>query len=138
MAGKPWDDPEWLPDRAFENATMESNYRPDEPPEQTARRLLIENVAAIALSMVHLATHSQSERIRLNASQYVLERVFADTAGQGSAISQDDQVRLMGQVLTNVVKDLGHDPKDTHVRERVRSALAAVSTGFEGKSKGGS
>ena len=46
----------------------------EEDESMIAERLFRENLPRAVLSIIKLATSSQSERVRLNASQYIVER----------------------------------------------------------------
>jgi hypothetical protein len=66
---------DWLPDRAFQNMDAERSLHPEETPEQTAQRLFKENASLAVQSILHIAVHG-TERARLEASKYVVERVL--------------------------------------------------------------
>lgn len=68
------DDETWVPEEALQNLTLERQFRPSETPEEMAERILKENLPIAAQSVVQLAVHSKSERIRLDAARYVIER----------------------------------------------------------------
>lgn len=65
---------EWVPDSALNSLNMERTVNPSETPEQMAQRIFLENLPLAAQSIAHLALHSTSERTRLQASQYIVER----------------------------------------------------------------
>lgn len=67
---------DWIPEEALEGLAMEQSVRPEETAEVITRRLLRENAAVAALSVVHLSKHASTERLRLDASKYVLDRVL--------------------------------------------------------------
>jgi len=67
---------EWVPDAAMNALLAEREIHPDETPEQTARRLLIENLGPVTLGLIHTALHGSTERTRLDAQKYVMERVL--------------------------------------------------------------
>jgi hypothetical protein len=75
---RPWEveDSEWLPKSAIEGLALEEQTHPGESEESRARRLFRENSPAAALSITHMAMHGSNERIRLDASKYVIERVL--------------------------------------------------------------
>jgi hypothetical protein len=64
----------WVPDEALAGLRMERQVRSDESDEEVARRIFLENLPVAALAIVHLAQHSGTERVRLDASKYVVER----------------------------------------------------------------
>ena len=67
---------DWVPDEAMKALVAERDVHPDETPEQTARRLLIENLGPVTLGLIHTALHGSTERTRLDAQKYVMERVL--------------------------------------------------------------
>ncbi len=67
---------EWVPDDALNSLAMEQSVRPEETPEAITRRLMRENASVAALSIIHLSKHASTERMRLDASKYVLDRVL--------------------------------------------------------------
>lgn len=69
-------DKDWIPDEALDALTSERAVHPEEKPEQTARRLLLENLGQVTLGIIHTAIYGSSERIRLDAQKYVMERVL--------------------------------------------------------------
>ncbi len=67
---------DWMP-TDFEQALKgEKELHPDEDPETTARRLLRENVGGAVMQIARAATHGATDRIRLEASKYIVERVL--------------------------------------------------------------
>jgi sensor histidine kinase regulating citrate/malate metabolism len=70
------DDDSWVPEDALANLTSERTLNPAETEEQLARRLLKENVPQAVLAIIHTSQHGTSERVRLDASKYIVERVL--------------------------------------------------------------
>jgi hypothetical protein len=66
----------WIPEDALRSLVTEKTLNPDESEEQTARRLLRENLPAAVLGIVHTSIHGESSRIRLDAQKYMVERVL--------------------------------------------------------------
>lgn len=67
---------DWVPEDAIKSLAVEKEVRPDETNEEAARRILRENSGTAVLSVIHLATHASTERTRLDASKYVIDRVL--------------------------------------------------------------
>lgn len=67
---------EWVSDDALASLATERQLHEDETEEGTARRLMRENVGVATLSIIHLATHGSNDRLRLDASKYIVERVL--------------------------------------------------------------
>lgn len=65
---------EWVPEEALANFVDERSVHKDETNKETARRLINENIPLVTQSMVHLALHSKSERTRLDAGKYLMDR----------------------------------------------------------------
>ena len=94
----PADDPDWLPDSAIEALNTERRVHTDETPAQTARRLMHENGPGAALSIIHIALYGSNERLRLDASKYVVDRVLGrvgDDVNQGEDSPLDAALRRM-------------------------------------------
>ena len=70
------DNKEWVTDDALAGLALERHLHPEEDEEATSRRLLRENVAIATQSLIHLAVHGSSDRLRLDASKYIIERVL--------------------------------------------------------------
>lgn len=66
----------WVPDDALAALVTERDLHAGETEEQMARRLMIENVGAAVMSIVNVAMHGSTERSRLDASKYIVERVL--------------------------------------------------------------
>jgi len=70
------DDRSWIPDQAIEGLKMERQLGDKKSDIEFTRELFRQNAPAAASAIVHLAIHSQNERIRLQSAQYVVERVL--------------------------------------------------------------
>jgi hypothetical protein len=55
---------------------MERQTHPDETHEMLTFRLFKENAAQVAMQMVNIALRGSSERLRLDAGKYVIDRVL--------------------------------------------------------------
>lgn len=116
-------------DKALEAARMEAQVfgrgtgygvsgpgsaHPDgETPKQTLRRLFEENSAGAAMRLISLSTHASSERVRLDASKYIVERVLGPLAGAGAAVGAngDAEPGSLEHTLAEMeknVKNTGH------------------------------
>lgn len=67
---------DWMPEDYEKALKGEQDLHPDEDPETTARRLLRENVTSAVMQIARTATHGSTDRIRLEASKYIVERVL--------------------------------------------------------------
>jgi hypothetical protein len=71
------DDRSWIPDSALEGLKMEKQVLGDKISDiEFTRKLFRESAPLAAAAIVHLAVHSQNERIRFTSAQYVVERVL--------------------------------------------------------------
>jgi hypothetical protein len=82
MSEKPW-----IPDDALTGLVSERSLHPEEDEVALAQRLFRENTPAAAASIIHSAIHSPSERVRLDASKYVLERTMGPVGETNVEIS---------------------------------------------------
>lgn len=69
---KPGSGKDWMPDEALEALSLERSVQPSLSGPQLAQRLIDENVAQAAISVIHLALHSSNENTRLRACQEIL------------------------------------------------------------------
>lgn len=70
-----------------------------ESPESQTQRLFRENVVGAAYSIVDLALNSPSERLRLNAAQYVVERAIGRVQDNPPAPPVDPFTDLLAQCV---------------------------------------
>lgn len=56
--------------------TMEQATHPDETNEELTHRLFRENSPRVAMSLVHIALNGTSERLKLDAGKYIIDRVM--------------------------------------------------------------
>lgn len=82
----------WVPDAALENLVAERTLHPGETNPKTTKRILDENAPLVVQSIVNLALRSKSERTRLDAGKYVLDRVLG-RVGDGQIDEDDDPLR---------------------------------------------
>lgn len=90
------DDRSYVTDDMLAALNTERSVHPEESEEELSRRLMRENLPAVTMGMVHTALHSTNERVRLDASKYITERVlgkvgedaFAGTAPVEDLISE--------------------------------------------------
>lgn len=86
-----WNDDE-PDDKALEAARMEAQVfggpnGEGETPLATLRRLFEENSIKAGMQIINLSNTAMSERIRLDASKYIVERVMGPmTASSGSGV----------------------------------------------------
>lgn len=101
---------EWLPDDALEGMIMEKSFHPGESNPKTAKRLMDENAPVIAMSMIHLAIHSRSERTRLDAGRYIMDRILG-RVGEELMPTEDSPIdKFISDVITDIEAVVGgHD-----------------------------
>jgi hypothetical protein len=85
---------EWDPDEALASLKSETDIMHDGNPKATADKILTENVAAAASQMIWSALHSPNEKIRMDASKYVLERVLGPVK-DGKPVGEDPLSELL-------------------------------------------
>jgi hypothetical protein len=99
-------DAPWLSEEAVaglaESALLESQLHPDEDEETTARRLLRENVPTAVTALTHLMTHSQNERVRMDASKYVIDRVLGKIGDDAFGGDESPIVKFLSDVTSYV------------------------------------
>jgi hypothetical protein len=70
------DDRSWIPDHAIEALNQERHMQEPKSDIEFTREQFRQSAPHAAAAIVHLALHSQNERIRLQSAQYVVERVL--------------------------------------------------------------
>lgn len=88
---------DWVPDDALKNLEMESALHGKESPEELAHRLLKENAAMAVLSLVHASQHGRTERIRVDASKYIVDRTLGKIGDENTG--NDTLADLLGDVV---------------------------------------
>lgn len=68
------DNPDWDANDALDSFVTERTLNQDETVREYSRRVIRENMPLVTKSMVHLALHSKSERTRLDAGKYLMDR----------------------------------------------------------------
>jgi uncharacterized membrane protein YheB (UPF0754 family) len=69
--------------------------------KKTAEMIFNDNVALAAQSLVHAAVHSDNERIRLDASKYIVERVLG-RLGESKDVAADPLQELFNEAMKAV------------------------------------
>lgn len=93
---------EWIPDDALESMIMERSLHSGENNVKTSRRLIDENIPIVTQAMLHLAIHSASERIRFDASRYLMDR----SLGRASEESVAPESTPVSEFLESVLQDI--------------------------------
>jgi len=123
-------EPQWNPREALDSLVFEAQLDGGDAGAATSR-ILREHAILAAQSICHLAAYAQTERIRLQASQYIVDRVLG--AGLDLDIRlQTEQQRIVGQALYAAVRALGlrygFDPDDPVVRTLAHDTILAIAT----------
>jgi hypothetical protein len=86
------DDPRWIPDDLLKSVQMERTIGPRaideglENDETLSKRIFRENAPLAAAAIAKLAMHGSSERTRLDASKYIIERVLGPASADNGAV----------------------------------------------------
>jgi hypothetical protein len=127
---------EWNPEAQLEDLMLESQFDAGDAAATTAR-LLREHALVAAESIAHLSAHAHNERVRLQAAQYIVERVL-DSALDHDIVMQRAQIKLIGQAMQGVVRALGmryqFDPDAPEVKMIAQETMLALAASTE---KGG-
>lgn len=93
---------EWDPEKNFESLTHEVAIN-DGDYSKAAKRIFEESAPIAAQAITHLALYSVNEKIRLDASRYIIDRCLgrADNTPQGSGEDGD----VFDKLLKDVVRD---------------------------------
>lgn len=79
--------------------SLEKAVHPDETPEQTANRIFKENLPNAARSIATLAMKGATERVRLDASKYIVERIMGKLGDAGTDPEDGPLTDLFGSVI---------------------------------------
>jgi hypothetical protein len=119
----------WNPKELISQLMLESQYDGGDSAATTAR-LLREHSLVAAESIAHLAAHAHNERVRMQAAQYIVDRVLNSALDHDLRLRQE-QVAMVGQALASVVRGLGHrfdfDPESIEVKTLAHEALHAIA-----------
>jgi hypothetical protein len=108
-----YDDEQWVPDEALAALNMEGELEPEETSIERAKRLLTENVDTAAASVIWLARNSNQERIRLESSKYIMERVLGRAGEAPATGTLDDLFAALDRMNTMAVADQQSGPHHT-------------------------
>lgn len=93
---------QWVPDDALEGMIMERTFHPDESNPKTVKRLMDENAPVVAMSIIHLALHSNSERTRLDAGRYIMDRILG-RVGEELLPTEDSPIdKFVSEVMSDI------------------------------------
>ena len=121
--------PEWDPQVALQSLVLESHFDDGDQVAATAR-LLREHALMAAQSVAQLSCYAESERVRMQASTYIIDKVMAAELNHDLNLKRD-QVQVVGQALFAAVRALGlrhgfrHD--DAATRAIVQDALLTLA-----------
>lgn len=88
---------DWVPSDAIASLAAERQVHPEETEEDTARRLLKENVDRAVLGIVHISQHGSNEKMRFDASKYIVERVLGK-AGEEATTEQNPIEEFLNKI----------------------------------------
>lgn len=106
----------WVPDSALENLVAERSVHPGETNVKTTKRLIEENAPLVVQSIIRLAMCSKSERTRLDAGKYVLDRAL----GRIEPARYDEEDDILKRFFDGVtVEDFEGTPNITTLAPRI-------------------
>lgn len=95
-------DNEWNPESALEGLAAERNVMEIDEAVQ-AESLFRENLPLAALMLIDLAKNGINEKIRLDASRYIVERIIGQLKDVDlNSTKGDPLLELLGQVVRDV------------------------------------
>src|ERR1700747_428235 len=108
----------WDPEAKLADLMLEAQVD-DFDAAASVSRLLRENALVAAESIAHPSAHAHNERVRFQASQYIIDRVLGG-GFEADLKLQQLQINLVGKALYSVVRALGlrfdFDPDDPVVK----------------------
>lgn len=90
---------DWVPEAAVEALNMERTLHEDETNEQMSRRLLREAAPIITQGIINTAIRGSTDRVRLDAQKYVLDRVLGKV-GDDSYEDNKSPLEKLTELLT--------------------------------------
>lgn len=119
----------WNPREALQSLVFEAQMDGGDAAAASAR-ILREHAILAAQSICHLSAYAQTERIRLQASQYIVDRVLGSELDHDIRLQQE-QARQVGAAMYSAIRALGlhfgFDPDDSHVREVAHDTLITLA-----------
>jgi hypothetical protein len=92
-------------------------------------RLLREHALLATQSICHLSAYSMVEKVRLEASKYIVDRVLSQSADHDVQIRQA-QAQMVGQAMFMAIRSLGlrfgFDPDSPEVKALTREAITEL------------
>jgi hypothetical protein len=126
---------DWNPREALEGLVFEAQLDNGDAGAATSR-ILREHAILAAESICHLAAFAQTERIRLQASVYIVDKVLGSQLDLDVRLKAEQQ-RVVGQALYSAVRTLGHhygfDADDPTVREVAHDTLLQLAAATQGE-----
>ena len=129
-------DREWDPKASLQRLMLESQLDAGDA-VAAATRLLREHAVMAAQSIAHLSAYGESERVRLQASTWIIDRVLMSELDHDLQLKRD-QVRVVGQALTSAIRALGlrygfeHDSEEARqIAQEALLELAARSSAYD-------
>ena len=93
---------DWDPDTALTALADEAGVMDYSPAEQ-ATKVFEQGVALAATSIMHIAMHSPNEKLRLDASRYVVDRLLGRVGEEKvTSTAKDPFEALLGDVIMQV------------------------------------
>lgn len=119
----------WDPKEALEGLVFEAQMDGGDAAASTSR-LLREHALIAAQSICHLSAYASTERIRFEASRYVVDTVLASGLDADIRL-QREQTKLVGQALYAAVRALGlrfgFDPDSAEVRGLAHETMVELA-----------
>jgi hypothetical protein len=123
-------EPVWNPREALESLVFEAQMDGGDAAAATSR-ILREHAILAAQSIAHLAAYASTERVRLQASAYIVDRVLAQGLDADVRLA-NEQVKAIGQALYTAIRALGlrfgFDPDAPEVRELARESIITLTS----------
>jgi hypothetical protein len=120
----------WNPKEALQGLVFEAQMDGGDAGAATSR-ILREHAILAAQSICHLSAYAQTERIRLQASQYIVDRVLGSELDLDLRLARE-QARQVGQAMYATIRALGlrynFDPESPEARAVAHDTLAQLVT----------
>jgi hypothetical protein len=125
VANKSWDPEAQLNDLMLEMQFDDGNAA------ASSARMLREHALQAASSIAHLSAHAGNERVRMQASAYILDKVLNDSLDHDHRLHQE-LVTMVGSALASVVRALGvrynFDPDSPEVKSIAHECMVALAS----------
>lgn len=122
----------WVPEEALANMVEDRSINPLQSEEGATKSVFKKNAHIVAQSIVNMAIYSKSERTRLDAGKYVIDRVLG-RVGDPILVDDDSPIsRFINDVTGFVAEAAAEHENQTESGNGVQDAISNVIQDWDG------